>query len=329
MTDAPAADLSVVIPVYRCIGCLRTLYERLTFVLANMNVAYEIVFIDDSSPDGSWLPLREIAEQDERVLSVQLSRNYGQQAAITAGLAECTGAAAVVMDCDLQDPPEYIPDLYSKHLAGHDVVLAERNKKSHSILRQWASETFHATMKLLTGADYSGRFGTFSLLSRKAINEFLNFKDINRHYLFIIECLGYKKGIVPFEQAERSVGESSYNLWSLVKHAINGVYFHSTLMMKWIMYLGVSLAGIGVLLGLLLFFLYSIDSTLYGWRFVIVLSVVLCGLQFFALGVVGLRIAQVFDQCKSRPFFIVEERVGKRKNKKTDYTHGDDFFQTS
>lgn len=309
MVDEQPVDLSVVIPVYGCHGCLKQLHERLTKALAELSVTYEIVFVDDRSPDGSWSTLQELAHEDERVLSVRLSRNFGQQAAITAGLAECSGKAALLMDCDLQDPPEYIPDLYAKHQEGFDVVMAEREKKTHSWFRRKASETYYAIMKRLNGSDYGARFGAFSLISRDVINSFLQFKDVNRHYLFIIEWLGYDMAVVPYRQAERTIGESSYNLRSLLVHAIKGLFFHSTLLLKWIIYLGLTLALAGVGYALLLLVCYFVYGAAEGWQVVVSVMIFLGGLQIATLGVVGFYVGQVFEQSKERPIYVVQKRV--------------------
>lgn len=307
--DDQSIDLSVVIPVYGCRGCLHQLHERLTAVLTDLEVEYEIVFVDDRSPDDSWTTLQEIAQQDDRVLSVRLSRNFGQQAAITAGLAECSGEAAVLMDCDLQDPPESIPDLHAKYKEGFDVVLAEREKKSHTWFRQKASESYYAIMKRLTGSAYGARFGAFSLISRDVINSFLEFKDVNRHYLFILEWLGYDTAIVPYVQAERTIGESSYNLRSLIVHAIKGMFFHTTSLLMWIVYMGLTLAAIGFAFIVWVVISYFLYETQAGWTSVVSLIVLFGGLQIVTIGVVGLYVGQVFDQSKARPIYVVQKRI--------------------
>lgn len=306
-------DLSVVIPVYGCHGCLKLLHKRLTNVLTELNVEYEIVFVDDRSPDDSWSVLKELAEDDPRVVSIRLSRNFGQQAAITAGLAECKGQATVLMDCDLQDPPESIPDLYNKHLEGFDIVMAQREKKTHTWFRQRASETYFAIMKRLTGSSFGARFGAFSLISRDVIEKFLEFKDVNRHYLFILEWLGYDMAIVPYVQAERTIGESSYNLRSLITHALKGIFFHTTSLLKWIIYFGLFLAIGGFISNVVLVFSYFLYQPNEGWTSVVSLIIFIGGLQIVTIGVVGLYVGQVFDQSKGRPIFVVQKRVRAKK----------------
>src|SRR5258706_4471839 len=166
-------ELSVVVPVYGCRDSLRPLHERLTAALRGIGASYEIVLVDDCDRQGSWEVVEQLAREDHAVRAFRFSRNFGQHAAITAGLAQCSGRQAVVMDCDLQDPPEDIPRLLEKAREGYDIVLARRIEKKHSLMRRLASRLFFALLGTFNELRMDGSFGSFSLVSLPVIEAFL------------------------------------------------------------------------------------------------------------------------------------------------------------
>ena len=186
-----SVDLSVVVPVYACAGSLSELHRRLTAVLSQLVDRYEIVFVDDRARDGSWAMLQKLAAEDPNVVACRLSRNFGQQLAITAGLAECCGEYAIVMDCDLQDPPEFIPDLLAEARRGFDIVLANRRSDYHSGLRGHANRFYFWLLGAVSGREFSGDPGSFSIISRRIIDAFLSFRERDRHYLMVLNWLGF------------------------------------------------------------------------------------------------------------------------------------------
>lgn len=312
-TSSDQIELSIVVPVYCCRDCLVELHDRVSNIVSVMGVTYEIVLVDDRSPDSAWPLMRGLAEGHDCVHAVRLSRNFGQQAAITAGLAECSGNVAIVMDCDLQDPPELIPALYEKYCEGFDVVMAERRGKSHSLLRQVASVAYFRLMKLLTGTSFGAKYGSFSLISRNVIDGYLRLRDVNRHYLFIIEWLGFDVAAVPYDQEPRASGQSSYSLGRLLRHAAEGMLFQTTAFLNWIIYLGLAIALGGLAHVLVLFYRYFTVGALAGWTSLASLVVLFGGLQIVTIGLVGLYVGQVFDQTKARPIYIVDKRITSRK----------------
>ena len=199
-------ELSVVIPVYGCRESLRALHERTSAALRRITSSYEIVLVDDCDREGSWEVVAQLAREDHAVKAFRLSRNFGQHAAITAGLAQCSGRWAVVMDCDLQDPPELIAELYRVATQGNDVVLARRKRKRQSLFRRVAAHFYFRLMKVLARARLDGEFGSFSLISRKVIDALLRFQDQDRHYLFILNWLGFRTATIEYQQAPRHSG---------------------------------------------------------------------------------------------------------------------------
>jgi polyisoprenyl-phosphate glycosyltransferase len=302
-------EVSVVVPVYGCAGCIEELHRRLTSALGTLRDRYELVLVDDRSPDGSWESLRALAARDPAVRSVRLSRNFGQHAAITAGLAESRGRWAVVMDCDLEEQPEDIPRLYAKAQEGFEIVLARRKIRHHSWLRRRAARLYFRLMNLFLKTNIDGQYGTFSIVSRKVIDSYLSVQDKGRHYLFILHWLGYEQTSIDVEQAPRKNERSSYTFTSLVRHAVDGIFFQTTVLLRWIVYLGFLVALLGLALAAALVLLAILVNPPPGWTSLAVLLLLVGGFIIMSTGVTGLYIGKIFDQVKGRPLYVVDEIV--------------------
>jgi polyisoprenyl-phosphate glycosyltransferase len=309
--SASAVDLSVVIPVYQCRDCIAPLYERLRHVLAAVSSTYEIVFVDDRSPDDAWTIISDIAKRDRKVCALRLSRNFGQHAAITAGLAECSGRRAIVMDCDLQDPPEDIARLLEKADQGYDIVLARRLEKKHSLARRIASRIFFRLLGAFNELRMDGSFGSFSLISRPVIDAFLRFQDKDRHYLLILRWLGFRVGWIEFTHGERHAGASAYGWRALAGHALGGMFFQTTVLLHWIVYAGFGIASCGVLLAVYFVFLYFVHDVQPGWTSLFVLNLILGGFIIGSTGITGLYIGKIFEQVKGRPLYVIDRRTDR------------------
>ena len=311
LNSGGAPELSVVVPVYGCAECLRPLHDRLTTTLRELGVAYELIFVDDRSPDGAWEALERLAIDDDRVSAVRLSRNFGQQAAITAGFAAARGPWTVVMDCDLQDPPEVIPELHAKALEGFDIVLARRIHKQHSLFRLLAARVYFKFIGLFLGVDISGEFGSFSIVSDQVRAEFLRVPDRDRHYLPILFWLGFRRGEIEYEHGRRQHGKSSYSVGSLLRLAAEGVFFQTTTLLRWIVYFGFAVAAAGLLLAVALIALAVVVNPPPGWTSLAVLLLLVGGFVIVSTGVTGLYIGKIFQQVKGRPLYVVDSRLGR------------------
>jgi polyisoprenyl-phosphate glycosyltransferase len=302
-------EISVVIPVYRCTACLRPLMERLVATLEPMGEMFEILFVDDRGGDGAWEMISELAREDGRVRGIRLSRNFGQHAAITAGLAEAQGRWAIVMDCDLQDPPEEIPRLWAKASEGFDIVYGRRKVKETTFSRRLAGRIYFKALHVFSGVKIEGEFGSFSLISRKVIDGFLRFRDKDRHYVLILQWLGFDWAAIDYEPAARHAGNSSYTFTTLIKHALGGVFFQTTVLLRWIVYLGFILASLGGLLAIYFVLARLFGSAYPGWTSIAVLTLLGSGFVITSTGITGLYIGKVFDQVKDRPLYLVDRFV--------------------
>lgn len=308
-------ELSVVVPVYGCKECLEELHRRLDKEVKKITSSYEVVFVDDRSPDGAWPVLEALAQTDSHVKAVRLSRNFGQHAAITAGLAASQGEWTVVMDCDLQDPPEAIASLYERAKVGFDMVLGRRKQRSHSPLRLLLARIYFKLLNTFMGTNIDGGFGTFSILSRKVVDAYLSLGERDRHYLFVLHWLGFNQGTIEFDHSERAAGTSSYTFGRLLRHAVSGVFFQTTTLLLYIVYLGFAVAGGGVLLAFYFIFLALTKHPPPGWTSVMVLLLVIGGFIITSTGVTGLYIGRVFQQVKGRPLYVVDSVVRKSQDR--------------
>lgn len=302
-------EVSVVVPVYNAAGCLSELHRRLTGTLGRLTSSFEIVLVDDGSLDGSWAAIAQLAKDDPRVRALRLSRNFGQHAAITAGLKECEGAWAVVMDCDLQDPPEEIPRLWHRAQEGVDIVLARRRQRQHSLFRRAAARLYFTLLGLFNRTVFDSAYGTFSIISRRVIDTFLRVEDGSRHYLLMLYWLGFERAAIEYDHGDRYSGESTYRLRTLIKHALDGIFFQTTVFLRWIIHAGFLLSATGLALAAYLVYHYFRSGALEGWTSLAVLILIIGGFTIVSIGVAALYIARIFEQVKGRPLFVVSRRI--------------------
>lgn len=310
MNDSPVVNkqpsISVVVPVYGCDSCIHKLCERLHDSVSKLTDRHEIVLVDDRSPDGSWTAILEAQKTFPSVKGIQLSRNFGQHVAITVGLQNARGDFVVIMDCDLQDPPEKIPEMFDKLQEGYDCILARRVERSHSRLRVYAGKIYFRLMSKLTKEKIDGSYGSFSLLSRKVVDAFSQFSERDRHYLFIVRWLGFKIGSIDYDHQERAFGKSSYSVSKLLQHALDGLFFQTTVFLQWIVLLGMLFAFSGLGLAAYLIFQYFSHGAAEGWTSIVTLMLVCTGFILTSLGIVGLYVGKIFNQVKRRPLYLID-----------------------
>ncbi|MFH2139920.1 MAG: glycosyltransferase family 2 protein [Pseudomonadota bacterium] len=314
VTPSLSPSISVVVPVYGCIGCLDQLCLQLEESLATITSRFEIILVDDRSPDNAWSKITVLQAAYPSVKGIRLSRNFGQHIAITAGLAAARGDYAVVMDCDLQDPPTLIPALYGKLQEGYDMTLAKRIERSHSPFRLIAARAYFKLMSKLTDEKVDGSYGSFSMLSRKVIDGFLKFEEKERHYLFILRWLGFRIGSVDYVHQARHAGRSSYTLIRLLRHAVDGMLFQASVLLRWIVGLGFLFALSGMATAVYLAWRGIFHGALPGWTSLAVLILVSTGAILVSLGIIGLYVGKVFDQAKQRPLYVVDVVKEARKS---------------
>jgi glycosyltransferase involved in cell wall biosynthesis len=302
-------DISVVIPVYGCRQCLAELYRRLVISLESITENFEIILVNDSCPQNSWEEISEIAAKDMRVVGIDLSRNFGQIRAITAGLEYASGEWVVVMDCDLQDRPEEIPRLFKKAKEGYDVVFARRAERKDSLFKKLANRIFYAIYGYFTDWTFDSAICNFSISRKIVIENYRRMGDQNRAYILFIKWMGFKTTAIDVEHNERASGDSSYTLKKQLRLAGEIITTQSNKPLIISIKFGATVAVISAIGGLIQIFKYFYYGSVMGWTSLIVSIYFIGGITLTQLGILGLYIGYVFNQTKGRPIYIVRELV--------------------
>ncbi|WP_345986111.1 glycosyltransferase family 2 protein [Sulfurimonas sp. HSL-1656] len=302
--------ISVVTPVYGCAASLEQLYERLVKTLTKINETFEIIMVNDGSPDDAWEKIQKLAANDNRVKGIRLSRNFGQHHAISAGLDNVFGDWVVVMDCDLQDQPEEILKLYEKTAEGYDIVVGQREERQDGFLKRMGSALFHKLFNYLTDQKNDARVANFGIYANYVIESYKQFKEQNRFFPFFINWMGYNRAEIPIIHAERSTGKSHYSLEKLFDLAIDTIVSYSNKPLRLSIKIGFVISVFSMLYAVWLivqYFMYGIPVE--GWTSVMVSLFFMGGLILANLGILGLYIGRVFEETKKRPFYIIQEKV--------------------
>ncbi len=311
------AYISVVTPVYGCSQSLQQLYERLRDTLSTITEDYEIIMVNDASPDNAWEAIKELSQKDNRVKGVNLSRNFGQHKAISAGLEYARGEWTVVMDCDLQDQPEDIIKLYEKAIEGYDIVFGRRFERKDSIYKKFSSKMFYIVNDYLTENKLDSTVANYSIISRRALNSVLRLKEQNRVYPLFANWVGYKKIEIDIEHAKRPEGKSSYTLYKMINLAIDSIVSQSNKPLRLAIKFGFILSLFSFLYGawlIIKYYVFSIEAE--GWTSVMVSIYFIGGLMFANMGMLGLYIGKIFDETKDRPIYLVQETTFDVENEK-------------
>lgn len=300
-------DISVVIPVYGCKGALPELHRRLTESLSKITDNYEIILVNDACPQNSWESIEKICEKDKKVVGIELSRNFGQIYAITAGLDNAKGDYTVVMDCDLQDRPEEIINLYNKAQEGYDVVFARRAVRKDSPLKVLVSKIFYGICTFATGTKFDPAICNFSIINRKVRETYCSMRENNRAYVAYIRWMGFKQTAVDVEHNERAEGKSSYNFKKRFKMATDILTSQSDAILKLFVKIGFLITAISFLAIIYLVIKYFAIRLISGWTSIIVSICFFSGLLMATIGIVGIYVGNIFMQSKGRPLYIIRD----------------------
>jgi dolichol-phosphate mannosyltransferase len=271
--------------------------------------AFELVLVDDGSRDGSTDMIRRLAEVDPRVRGVRLSRNFGHEAAIEAGLRNCRGDAAVIMDADLQDAPDSLPRLVAAWEEGADVAYAVRTQRKEGRLLRAAFSVFYRLAGRVVSIDLPADAGPFSLVSRPVINVINEMPEFNRYFPGLRAFAGFNQVAVPVERAERHAGETKYSFSKRTSGALNAIVSFSKLPLRAVTLLGLVTAALSIVAGLFILVAAAAGgSPVPGWASIMVVVMLLAGIQLLTLGIVGEYVGKIYDEVRRRPTFVVAER---------------------
>lgn len=301
--------ISIVSPVYKAEGIVDELVKQLVAALDQIKTDYEIILVDDGSPDDGWMKIKENCIKHKRVKGIKLSRNFGQHYAVSAGLEASKGENVIVMDCDLQDNPADIQLLIDRANEGYDTVFTKRIERKHSTIKKVLSYSYRYLFKFLSNQDFSLDHGSLYLINRKVVNAIIPLKERPRLLGQVIRWVGFNIGFVNVVHQERFKGVSSYNTTKLLSLVLDGWISNSDKLLRIVIYLGSIISFLSIITGLsIIISKFFIDFSI-GWSSIIVTILFSTGLILMALGVVGLYVGKTFEQTKDRPLFIVDTKL--------------------
>ena len=305
--------ISAIVPIYNEAGNLPELHRRLTAALNSADDSWEIIYVDDGSLDASSQLIREFHAVDDRVRAVSLSRNFGHQPALTAGIHFATGKCVVLMDGDLQDPPELIPQLVGKWTEGFQVVVAERATRTETGPRGWGFKLFYPLLKRLSTLPDGPDAGIFGLMDRVVIEQMNKLPERNRFIPGLRSWLGFKQTSILYDRQARRSGAPKQSWRHLLKYAMDAMISFSYKPLRWVTYTGFSISAVTFLLAIyyLIEFLYRHGRT-YGSGFTTLIMCILFlgGVQLISIGILGEYVGRIYEEVKQRPLYVVQEMIG-------------------
>lgn len=303
--------LSIVSPIYKAENIVEKLVSEIEKEVSKLNITYEIILVDDRSPDGSWEKMKEIASQYNNIKIIRLSRNFGQHPAIMAGLSQVSGKWTVVMDCDLQDQPKEIIKLYNKAQEGFDVVLARRKERKDNFLKVLSSKIFSKVYGFFTDTKYDNEIANFGIYNKKVIQSILSISDYIKFFPLFVNFVGFNSTSIQVEHASRESGSTSYSFGKLVSLAFNSIISFSNKPLKIFVKFGMIISLLSIFVGVYYIFeAYNNKIEVLGYTSIIVSIWFLSGIIITTIGVTGIYVGKIFDQTKNRPPYIIDEIYG-------------------
>ncbi|MCC1484091.1 glycosyltransferase family 2 protein [Winogradskyella immobilis] len=301
-------DISVIIPIYNESTNIEELYNRLKNTLSKIVKHYELIFVNDGSKDDSLLKLIDLSQQDSNVFYVNLTRNFGHQIAVSAGLNYCNAETVVIIDADLQDPPELISELYAEHQKGFDVVYAKRRKrKGETLFKRITAKLYYRILKRMVPFEIPLDTGDFRLISKKVVKALQHMPEQNKFLRGQIAWLGFKQSYVLFDRASRKKGKSAYTYSKMFRLAIDGITGFSDKPLLWVSRLGFLISFFAFLLIIMAVISHFIlERTITGWTSLIISAAFLGGIQLLSIGVIGEYISRINRNTINRPLYMIE-----------------------
>jgi glycosyltransferase involved in cell wall biosynthesis len=306
--------ISIIIPCFNEELVIAETYKRTAKVMKNIKAqGFEIIFINDGSKDATLSILKQIANEDKTVKILNFSRNFGHQPAVTAGISACIGDIAIIIDADLQDPPELFPDMLKKHLDENaNVVYGQRESRSgETFFKKLSAKLFYRTINYLSNTPLPVDTGDFRLIDKHVIEAFKNLPEKNKYIRGLISWVGFKQVPIMYQREERFAGETKYPLSKMIKFASTSMLYFSKKPLKLALTLGFLSLLIGLLLGIYVIsgLYFRPDTVVSGWPSIIISIIFFGGVQLITIGVLGEYLGNVFDEIKNRPEYIIHEKI--------------------
>jgi len=301
---------SIIVPLYNEEEVIKETYKRLKEALKALEEPYEIIFVNDGSRDKTELLVEEICMKDKTIKFINFSRNFGHQIAITAGMDMSIGKAIVVIDADLQDPPEVIIKMVNKWKEGYDVVYGKRiSREGETIFKKLTAKLFYRILKEMTDFHIPVDAGDFRLIDRKVCDSLSSIREKNRYVRGLISWLGYKQTSVEFERKKRFAGETKYPLKKMIKFAIDAITSFSYKPLRIASYTGMLLSLASFIYLVCVIIMKILSTTTPGWASIVAVSLFFNGITLIILGIMGEYVGRIFDEVKKRPLYVVRDKV--------------------
>lgn len=310
-TLSPAGDvgLSVVVPCYNEEKVLRELHNRLTAVCQScMGDDYELVLISDGSRDQTWPMIKAMSHEDAHIVGVNLSRNFGHQLALTAGLSVCRGERILIIDADLQDPPELLADMLALADQGADVVYGQRRtREGETWFKRSSASVFYRLLRRMTDIDIPVDTGDFRLMSRRALDALQSMPEQFRFIRGMVAWIGYKQVALPYDRAERFADETKYSLKKMIFFSLDAITGFSTRPLRMAVYAGITLGVLSLIMVVFTLYSWIVGDVIQGWTSVMTVMLILGSANMLFLGVIGEYLGRLFLEAKRRPLFVIDE----------------------
>ena len=308
-------DISVVLPCYNTSGTLVDLSARLINVLEKESKTFEIIMVNDGSPSDDWDVISALCKKDSRIKGINLSRNFGQYEAITAGLDMSVGDNIALMDADLQDIPEELPKLLTKINEDYDIVYGVRTERKDNFIKKMFSKVFHKLFNYFSGTKTDEGVATYAVYSRKVVDILISMREKYREIYILSSWVGFKTAKVDIKHAKREIGETSYNFWNGLELALGAMFAYSDKPLKLAVKLGFSSSVVALLYGIYIFTRAILGLEIVpGWSSLIFSIWFLGGLLLSFIGILGIYIGKIFDEVKNRPIYIIQEKLNMDGN---------------
>lgn len=305
--------LSVILPSYNEEKMLSKAAHRISRVLTQADIPYELIFVNDGSRDATWREIERAAEEDPHIVGIHFSRNFGKESAIFAGLANAEGDCCAVMDCDLQHPPETLVEMYRLWEQGYEVVEGvKRSRGKESALHRASAGLFYKLISRAVKIDMS-RASDFKLMDRKAVDALLAMPERNAFFRALSSWVGYRSTTVEFDVQEREAGESKWSTWSLVKYAVTNIVAFSSAPMQLVTIAGVAVFIFAIIMGIQTLVKFFMGHAVEGFTTVILLVLIIGSIIMISLGIIGYYISKIYEEVKGRPKYLISRKIGRQR----------------
>lgn len=303
------ANISVIVPIFNEEGNIPLLHERLTGVLRGMQLHYEMIFINDGSRDRSMELIRELARQDNHIKFIDFSRNFGHQVAVSAGLDHADGEAVVIIDADLQDPPELIPEMYKRYKEGFEVVYARRRKREgETLFKKWTARMFYRILSRLTSVDIPLDTGDFRLIDHKVVDVLRRMPEKSKFLRGQISWIGFRQTYIEYDRHERHAGKTGYSLQKMLRFALDGITGFSDVPLKFVTYFGLLVTAFAFLVTIyVLYSRFVLEDYVAGWSSLMITVLFIGGVQMIAIGIIGEYLSRINANIRNRPLYVVRD----------------------